>query len=126
MLVSPDNSLSNGNWTRGSIIIARKISPNIVANLFVGMSCFGIDFPIIFTSDSSPAYLYFGFNFFIGLFTYSIFCVGFGVAFFVIGSLGIDLDADLAAGLFTSGGVNSFTVDGVTSFSGILIYRFLV
>ena len=57
----PDISEPNGNWIAARIMTARIISPNIEPILFVGMSCFGIAFPIVSLRDSLPAWVYSGF-----------------------------------------------------------------
>lgn len=57
MSMSPDIRDPNGNWNAARIKMKMKIPPKIVANLFVGISCFGSDFPMIWLNDSLPAYL---------------------------------------------------------------------
>ena len=56
MSVLPDMNDPNGNWNAAIIRTSMKTAPKIVPILFVGISCSGIALPIIWPSDSLPAY----------------------------------------------------------------------
>ena len=125
IFASPDRSLSNGNWISARHITNRKISPSIVASLFVAMNCLGTFFLISSLMVSLPMYLYPGF-FFASVFVEplgagSSFIIGFGCFNFGIGFFVVEI----ALEVFFFGGVSSFTVGLVTSSSGIFLCSIL-
>lgn len=120
----PDISCPNGNWNIAIIRTSMKITPKIVLIFFVGINCFGINFPMIWLRVSLPAYLYSVF-FGIGFCDGALGSVGLGIlgarAGLRISALGTGLGAlDVGVGLGVLG-IGAFA--GVTSFIGMVCSR---